>query len=106
MEQVKKAFCFRNSTDLSLFEKIVLAISKFLKILGLQPQISNNFLYPLTTFSHSRSEQFVKQNTYVNTIAFCCCLLFLITIFILKSKNLRRLQNWKESHHLALTFTQ
>jgi len=30
--------------NLSLFEKIVLVISKFLKILGLQPQISKVFL--------------------------------------------------------------
>ena len=42
-EQVKKAFCFKNCTDLSLFVKNVLVISKFLQTL--------------------RSEQFLKQNT-------------------------------------------
>ena len=30
-EQVKKAFCFKNCTDLSLLEKIVLVISKICK---------------------------------------------------------------------------
>ena len=43
-EQVKKAFCLpRIILTLPLFEKIVLVISKFLQILGLQPQISKVF---------------------------------------------------------------
>ena len=34
----------KNSSDLSLYEQIFLVISKFLQILGLQPQISKGFL--------------------------------------------------------------
>ena len=55
-EQVKKAFCYLNFSDLSLFEKIVLEISKFLQILGLQPQ--KKFSITRTFFSYSRSEQY------------------------------------------------
>ena len=40
LEQVKKAFC----SDLSLFENIVLVISKILQTLGLQSRISKVFL--------------------------------------------------------------
>ena len=36
-------FCYQNCSDL-LWEKIVLVISKFLQILGLQPRISKVFL--------------------------------------------------------------
>ena len=36
-EQVKKAFCTKNCSDLSLFEQIILVISKILQIIGLQP---------------------------------------------------------------------
>ena len=39
-EQVKKAFCYQNCSDLSLFEQIALVISKILQILGLQHRIS------------------------------------------------------------------
>ena len=50
-EQIRKVFWFKNSSDLALFEKIVLVISKKLQILGLQPppkvflnHWKNNFL--------------------------------------------------------------
>ena len=62
-EQVKKAFCYQTFCDFSLFEQIVLVISKFLQILDLQPRISKVFSITRTIFSHSRSEQFLKQNT-------------------------------------------
>ena len=43
-EKKNPAFYFKNCNDLSLFEKIVLVISKILQILGLQPQILKVFL--------------------------------------------------------------
>ena len=49
-EQVKKAFCFKNWSDFSLFEYIVLKISK-------------SFSQSIEHFFLSRSEQFWKQNT-------------------------------------------
>ena len=45
-----------------------LEISKFLQILNLQPQISNNFLDTRTNFFHSKSEQFSRQNTIPNLL--------------------------------------
>ena len=42
--KVKEVFCLKNYADLSLFEYIVLVISNFLQILGLQPGISKVFL--------------------------------------------------------------
>ena len=41
-EQVKKAFW--SCSDLSLFEQIVLVVTKFLQLIGLQPRISKNVL--------------------------------------------------------------
>ena len=45
-EEVKKAsFCYQKLLRLfTVFEQIVLVISKMLQILGLQPRISKNFL--------------------------------------------------------------
>ena len=43
-EQVRKHSVAKNCSDFSLFEKIVLVISKILQILGLQPRISKVFL--------------------------------------------------------------
>ena len=43
-DQVKEAFCFKNCSYPSLFEKIILVSSKFLQLLGLQPRISKVFL--------------------------------------------------------------
>jgi hypothetical protein len=65
-EQVKKAFSFKNWSDLSLFEWIVLVISKNLQILGLQPQ--KFFSITRTICYHSRSKQFWKQNTISETM--------------------------------------
>ena len=42
--KLKKHSVTKNWSDLSLFEQIVLVISKFLQILGLQPRISKVFL--------------------------------------------------------------
>ena len=41
-----------------MFQQIMLLISNFFQILGLQPGISKNFLITRTIFSHSRSENF------------------------------------------------
>ena len=43
-KNLKKHSVTKDSSDLSLFENIVLVISKILQILGLQPQISKVFL--------------------------------------------------------------
>ena len=45
---MKKVFCLKNCFDLSLFEEVVLVISKILRF----------FLLTRTNFSHSRTEQF------------------------------------------------
>ena len=50
LEQVKKTFCYQKCLDLSLFEWIVLVISKKLQILGLQPRISKVFSQSLEQF--------------------------------------------------------
>ena len=95
-EQVKKAFCFKHCTDLSLFKQIVLVISKILQILGLQPWLSKVFLISRIFFSHSRSEQFWKQNT--------------ITLFLRRSvaslqhslhNLLKRQQQWLDFLHFC-----
>ena len=44
-EQVKKGFCFKNWSDLSVFEWIILVISKILQIFGLQPRSLEQFLF-------------------------------------------------------------
>ena len=49
-EQVKNHSVTKNSSDLSLFESIVLVISKNLKTLGLQPRISKSFSRSLELF--------------------------------------------------------
>ena len=54
----RNKFCFKDCTDLSMFEKNILVIWNILQILGLQSQLSLEHF-----FSHSRSEQFWKQNT-------------------------------------------
>ena len=48
-------------------------ISKILKILSLQPRISNVFSITRTFFSHSRSEQFWKQKYYFNAVVSWKC---------------------------------
>ena len=61
---IKKAFCFKNCSYVPLI--IQINCSSYLKTFanfGIQPQISNIFLINTTIFSHSRSEQFWKQNT-------------------------------------------
>jgi hypothetical protein len=62
-EQVKKAFCYQNCSDLSLLEKIILVILIILRILSFQPQIS-------TVFSRSVEQVFltVGQNNFGNKI--------------------------------------
>ena len=45
---------------------IVIVISEFLHILGLQPRISKVFSITRTIFSHSTSEQFWQQYTIVS----------------------------------------
>ena len=63
-EQVKKAFCFKNCTDLSLFEKKnVLLISKSFQILDLQHLIWKVYLDHQNNFFSQYSEQFWRQNT-------------------------------------------
>ena len=57
-EQVKKAFCFKNWSDLSLFR---INCSSYLYSRLNQKFFSING----TIFSHSKSEQFWKQNTIV-----------------------------------------
>ena len=66
--KLRKHSVTKNYSDLSLFEEIVLVISKNFQILGLQPRISKVFLIIWTIFSHSKSEQFWQQNT----ILFVC----------------------------------
>ena len=61
--QFKKVFCFKNCTDLSMFEWIVQVISTFLQILGLRSRIKKKILISRSIFCHSRSEQFWKQDT-------------------------------------------
>jgi hypothetical protein len=55
-EQAKKHSVTKNCSDLSLFESIVLVISKCLQILDLQPRISKVFLDHENNIE--RSEQF------------------------------------------------
>ena len=57
---LKKHSVSKKCSDLPLLEWIVLVISKILKILGLQFSSMTR-----TIFSHSRSEQFEKQNTRI-----------------------------------------
>merc|ERR1711997_1210896 len=64
-EQVKKHSVTKNCSDLSLFEQIVLVISKFLQILGLQPRISKFFSITRTFFFLT-----VGQNNFGNKIPF------------------------------------
>ena len=56
-----KVFCFKNCSDLSLFEWIVLVISKFLKVISLQPPSFSRSLEQFF-FSNRGSKQFWKQN--------------------------------------------
>ena len=59
-EQVKKTFCFKCSSDLSLQCTVRINCSRDLQILGLKsPKL---FLITWTISSHSRLEQFSKQN--------------------------------------------
>ena len=60
--------CFKNSSDLSLFEQIVLVISKSLEILNLQPQISKVFLDHKNIFFLT-----IGQNNVQNKTLFLNC---------------------------------
>ena len=64
-EQVKKHSVSIHCSDLSLFEMIVLVISKFLQILGLQPRISKLFSQSLEQFFLT-----VGQNNILNKTTF------------------------------------
>ena len=44
-DQIKKAFCFKHWTDISLLEQSIIVISKCLQLLGLHPLISKVFLH-------------------------------------------------------------
>ena len=57
-EQVKKHSGIKNYSVLSLFEQIVLEISKNLQFLGHSFEFQTFFSITRTFFSHSRSEQF------------------------------------------------
>ena len=61
----KKHSVTKNCSKLPLFEWIVLVISKFLQILGLQPRISNFFFWSLEQFFPT-----VGQNNFGNKIPF------------------------------------
>ena len=76
-EQVKKAFGFKNSTELSLYEQIVLVNSKCLRILGLQPWISKVFLDHKNNFFFT-----LAQNNFENKIVFFIFLQLFFAIFI------------------------
>ena len=65
--KLKKHFVTNNFSDLSLFQQIVLVISKFLQILGLQPRISKVFLGDLEQFFLT-----VGQNNFWNKIPIFC----------------------------------
>ena len=59
-----KAFCFKNCSDLSLFEWIVLVIENmFCKFSAFSLEFQMFFSITRTIFSHSGSEQFWKLNT-------------------------------------------
>ena len=60
--KLKKHSVNKNGSDLSLFEWIVLVVSKTLQILSLQPQSQKFFSVTRTIFFHSRSEQFWYLN--------------------------------------------
>ena len=63
--KLKKHSVTKNCSDLSLFEQIVLVISKFLQILGLQPWISKVFLDQVEQFFLT-----IGQNNFGNKIPF------------------------------------
>ena len=63
-EKIEKHSVTKNCSDLSLFEQIVLVISKLLQILGLQPRISKVFSITRTIFFT------VGQNNYGNKVPF------------------------------------
>ena len=65
-EQVKNTFCFKNCTDLSLFEEKFQVISKNLQILSLQSWISKSILNLC-----NRLFLTVGQNNFGNKIIFC-----------------------------------
>ena len=80
--KVKEAFCFKNGSNLSLLEKIVLVTSKRLKILGLLPQISKLFSRSLKQFFLA-----VSQNNFGNKTPFFIKLhLFVLNGFATKQK--------------------
>ena len=62
-KKLKKHSVTKNCSDLSLFEQIVLVISKTLQILGLQPRISKVFSRSLEQFFPT-----VSQNNFGNKI--------------------------------------
>ena len=63
--KLKKHSVTENCSDLSQFEDIVLVISKFLQILGIQPRISKDFSQSLAQFFLT-----VGQNNFGNKIPF------------------------------------
>jgi hypothetical protein len=65
-EQVKKAFSFKNCSDLLLFEYF------FFKFSGFSLELQKFFSITRTIFSHSRTEQFWKQNTISTNLWLHC----------------------------------
>ena len=70
-EQVKNNSVTKNSSDLSLFEPIVLVISKNLKTLGLQPQISKSFSRSLDQFFLTQGQNNFGNKIPIIFLLFC-----------------------------------
>ena len=68
--QVKKAFCFKNCSDLILFENIVQVIWKFLQILNCQPWICKICSQLLEQFFLT-----VSQNSFRHKLPISPCVL-------------------------------
>ena len=82
-EQVNKAFCYQKLFDLSLFEQIVLVISKSLQILCLQPQsLQHSFLK-------------IGQNNFGNKIP-------LFTFALLPGEKNSSMHHWQTSKTASL----
>ena len=62
-EQVKKAFRFKNCNDCHCLNKLFYWSKRFCKFSALSLEFRKIFMITTSIFSHSRSEQFWKQNT-------------------------------------------